>query len=419
MNKNDFIFKMAMVGIIALVMIIPLALIRSVVSEREQLQKESIVNISSSWAKPQCLNGPILRYRFTKTEVDADNKPTKKTVTRKVFPAILKYQVETNTETLHRSIYEVSVYTSDLVIRGEFRRPEEMACAEDLQLSMSVSDLRGIVGGIFADLGGKRYEFVASTDQRSESTSSLSDLHGGSAIVSKVSVEPDADIIPFEIRMKLRGSESMMFVPIGNLTEVEMRSNCTTPSFYGDFLPSERNITDSGFEASWVVSQINRGAPESSEFGVKMLQSVTQYQQTTRAAKYGILIVALVFLAGFLVEMLTHKGINLLQYVVIGLSLVLFYMLLLSFSEFMPFWLSFMLAALMTTLALTGYFRGILRTKTAYFLGGFVALAYTASYIMMQMETYAMLAGSLLLFICLCAVMYFTRNGNQFKFTEE
>ena len=143
-------------------------------------------------------------------------------------------------------------------------------------------------------------------------------------------------------------------------------SNCNTPSFVGSFLPAERDVNENGFTAKWIVSQINRGAPESTEFGVRLLQPVTQYQQTTRSAKYGII---LVFLAGFIVELITKKEINILQYLIIGLSLVLFYSLLLSFSEIMSFGLSYLISATMTTLAQTGYFKGILKSKVAYLLG--------------------------------------------------
>ena len=129
-----------------------------------------------------------------------------------------------------------------------------------------------------------------------------------------------------------------------------------------------------------------------------------------RSAKYGILIILLVFLAGLAVELLGKKKISIVQYLVIGLSLVLFYVLVLSFSEFMRFPLAYALAALMTVAALLGYFRGILRDRTAWLLTALVALAFLISYVLLQMETYAFLAGTLILFVLLTGIMYLTRN---------
>ena len=204
-----------------------------------------------------------------------------------------------------------------------------------------------------------------------------------------------------------------MVRPYGGVTEVEMHSDCPDPSFVGDFLPSSRDVTAEGFTARWSVSKINRGEPDDTWFGVNLLQGVTQYQQTTRSAKYGILVILLVFIAGLAVELVGKKKIDLVQYLVIGLSLVLFYALVLSFSEFMRFPVAYGLAALMTIAALFGYFRGILRDKTAYLLTALVTLAYGLSYILLQMETYALIAGTLVLFVLLVGIMYLTRNLNQ------
>ena len=152
-------------------------------------------------------------------------------------------------------------------------------------------------------------------------------------------------------------------------------------------------MTDAGFSARWSVSEINRGDPDDTSFGVNMLQGVTQYQQTTRSAKYGILVILLVFIAGLAVELVGN--------------------LVLSFSEFMRFPVAYGLAALMTVAALFGYFRGILRDKTAWLLTALVAVAYVLSYILLQMQTYALLAGTLLLFVLLVGIMYLTTNLNK------
>ena len=142
--------------------------------------------------------------------------------------------------------------------------------------------------------------------------------------------------------------------------------------------------------------------------GVSFLPEISQYQQSERSAKYGLLIIVLVFAAGLMVELVGKKKIALVQYLIIGLSLVLFYALTLSFSEFISFGLSYLIAAAMTTAALLGYFRGILKSRAAYTLALLVAVTYALCYILLQMGTYALLTGSLVLFVVLAVIMYYT-----------
>ena len=149
---------------------------------------------------------------------------------------------------------------------------------------------------------------------------------------------------------------------------------------------------------------------DSSCFGVDFIKVASQYQQAMRSAKYGI---CLVFVAGLLVEFVTHKQINIVQYAVIGLSLTLFYSLLTAFSDMIPFEWSYLIASSMTTLALTLYYKGILKNKSAWVLRGFISIMYGVNYILLQMENYSLLIGSLLLFVLLSVMMYFTANMNK------
>ena len=183
------------------------------------------------------------------------------------------------------------------------------------------------------------------------------------------------------------------------------------PSFQGAVLPNTREVKSDGFKAAWNVSSLNSSMRNN--MGVKFVDPANPYQQSMRSAKYGMLIVILVFVAGLFVEFLTKKEISPIQYTVIGLSLVLFYSLLVAFSEFMIFGVAYVIAALMTTGALMFYFRAILKSRSAYVLGGFVAIVYALNYMLLQMDTYALLAGSLVLFLLLCVVMYLTANINN------
>ena len=377
-------------------MLIPLGLISMQVDERKERANQTSRDISRDWGMAQTITGPCLHFQYDEFVKDADGKSRVKKVSKKVYPEDLKAAADISTQTLHRSIYDVTVYQSDMTLSGTMAIPGDLlSMATECQIELGVSDLRGIVGEARFRLGDEWYKFTDSEDAMLYNELDLARLQNE---------------IPFEMQLKVKGSELLFFKPVGGMTEVSIKGDCPNPSFTGDFLPSEREVGDDGFTAKWIVSQINRGGPEESSFGVRLLQKVSQYQQTTRTLKYGILIILMVFVAGFFVELVGRRKINIIQYLVIGLSLVLFYALLLSFSEFMAFWLAYLIAAAMTTAALFGYFRGILRDRTAYALVALVAVAYILSYILVQMETYALLAGTLILFVILGVIMYLTRN---------
>ena len=408
--KDSLPLKIALMGVVALSLLIPLAMIQGQIHDRETAAAKSRFEVSNSWGLAQTLAGPVLRFTYNVEELDDKKNRTTVEKVGTVYPRTLDYDIDISTQTLHRSIYDVMVYGADVVVTGDFIIPIGYSglILNGSSVTMGLSDLRGIDGTVEIDLGGQVHSFHSGVNGK-----------GGSTATLTTSFDPERTwmdgktALPFRLTYHIRGSESLMVKPYGGTTTVSMHSNCQDPSFTGDFLPAERSVTDTGFTARWSVSEINRGNPDDTSFGVNLLQGVTQYQQSMRSAKYGILVILLVFIAGLAVELVGKKKIDLIQYLVIGLSLVLFYALVLSFSEFMRFPLAYGLAALMTVSALFGYFRGILHDRTAWLLSALSALAYLISYILLQMETYALLAGTLVLFVLLVGIMYLTRNLNK------
>ena len=405
---NSLFVKLSIVAVIALLMLIPLAMVKSQVQERRNNADSCQREVAQSWGYAQTFAGPSLIFFYDKEEKDADGKTSVKHLSEKVYPKTLDYEIGVATKKLHRSIYDVMVYTADVQATGSFVVPAKYVGLNPTRVAVSlgISDLRGIEGNAVITLGDIGYTF-------SEGSTGAHDA--GSYI--RESIDPGLlpidgkTEVPFCLTLRAKGSESLYIKPYGDLTNVRMHSDSPNPSFFGDFLPTEREISDDGFTASWTVSQINRGKPDDTTFGVRLLQSVTQYRQSERSVKYGILIILLVFVAGIGIELIGKKEISLVQYLLIGLSLVLFYALTLSFSEFMAFPLAYALAAAMTVCALTAYFRGILRDSKAWLLGALVAVAYGVSYVLLQMETYAFLAGTLILFVVLAVLMYLTRKA--------
>ena len=414
-SSISFAVKIALMGVLALLMLIPLAMVQNQIRDRQNAADSSRDEVAASWGRAQKLTGPVLKFSYDYEVLDKDQKKTVQTTTRTVYPRTLVYDIDTQTQTLHRSIYDIMVYGADVVVTGDFVIPAylgEEKLKEQLVM-MGMSDLRGIEGSVDITLGEKKYSFHSGSSKVDDYNPENSKGTLSESIDIDKSLMDGQTVLPFRLTYRVKGSSSLKVRPYGETTEVKMRSDCPDPSFTGDFLPAEREVTAEGFTARWSVSEINRGNPDDTSFGVNLLQGITQYQQTTRSAKYGILIILLVFIAGLAVELVGKKKIDIVQYLVIGLSLVLFYALVLSFSEFMRFPVAYGLAALMTVAALFGYFRGILRDRSAWLLTALVALAYLLSYILLQMETYALLAGTLVLFALLVGIMYLTRNLNR------
>ena len=411
--------KIALIGVLALVMLIPLAMVQGQITERQNTASASQDEVAVSWGRAQTLTGPVLEFSYDVEVKDQNQEKTFKRETATVYPRSLVYDIDLPVQTLHRSIYDIMVYGSEVEVTGDFIIPSAYSEKElkDQAVSVGISDLRGIDGPVEITLGEQSYSFHSGSGMKKSAYTANGMASGNATLSEPVGLDralmDGKTAVPFRLTYRVRGSSSMMIRPYGEITEVKMHSDCPDPSFTGDFLPSEREVTDDGFTARWSVSEINRGNPDDTSFGVNLLQGVTQYQKTMRSAKYGILVILLVFIAGLAVELVGKKKINLVQYLVIGLSLVLFYALVLSFSEFMNFSLAYLLAALMTVAALFGYFRGILRDRSAWLLTALVALAYLLSYVLLQMETFAFLVGTLVLFALLVGIMYLTRNLNR------
>ena len=284
-------------------------------------------------------------------------------------------------------------------MNGSYVLPEAVYNGKNLKIKMKVSDLKGLTDTPQIRFLNKDYKFDV-------------DDSGQLYTIVELPKENQTDrIIPFTMQLELKGTERLMFAPSADETVLSISSSYANPSFVGEYLPLSRDVNEDGFTAKWKVLKINKKRSE--YMGVDFIEVASQYQQAIRSVKYGMLIICLVFVAGLLVEFVTQRQIHVVQYAIIGLSLTLFYSLLTAFSDIIPFGWSYLIASTMTTMALTLYYRGILKHKSAWILGGFISIMYVTNYILLQMETYSLLAGSLLLFVLLSVMMYFTANMNK------
>jgi len=426
-DRNKIILKSFFIGILVLLLLIPTAFILSLVSERQSRQQEAVNEISSKWAGPQTVTGPVIGIPY-KEMTTVDNKTTEVKKWAYFLPDKLDIQARIVPEKRYRGIYQVIVYTATLQVKGSYDslrltelgiRPEQILW-NDAAIFFDISDVQGLKEEMTLHLAGNSLDLIPakfSTDQFKNSLSAalpaaIAGTHGP---------------LDFSATVELKGSGNLLFTPAGKTTTVKTTSSWPDPSFAGSYLPDVRTVKDSGFQADWRVLYLNRNFPQQwkdnqyelnkSSFGVNLIVPVDAYQQTTRSVKYSILIILLTFTAFFLIEWVYRRAIHSLQYILVGFALCLFYTLLLSFSEYIGFNKAYLVAALATMLLIAWYVRSILRSsKMALFVGVLLILLYGFIFTLIQLQDYALLMGSVGLFITLGVVMYFSR---KIKWTEE
>ena len=286
----------------------------------------------------------------------------------------------------------------------------------DSYLSFNVSDLKGIQENVIYKCNNEQQEVTPGLKTQ--------DIFKN-GFTTDVKINKTDKKYYFDITIQLKGSENLEFIPIGKTTEVKMKSEWNNPSFIGKFLPSSREVTANGFNASWNVNNFNRNYPQewinnkydlfASSFGVKLLIPVDEYQKTMRTSKYGIMIILLTFISFFMIEIFNKKVLHPIQYLLIGLALIIFYSILLSLSEYILFQYSYLIAALLVVGLISFYTSNIYANKKlGVTIGGFLAVFYGFMYVILQMQDYSLLLGNIALFIILAVIMFATRKLNWF-----
>lgn len=272
--------------------------------------------------------------------------------------------------------------------------------------------MRGIQNQIVLNLNNQKYNFEPGVKNTNLINSGLN---------TSVLLNPNTKNYNFNFDLDLKGTDQISFAPIGNTTNIKLTSSWQDPNFNGAFLPKTRKITPNGFEAEWNILRLNRTYPQSwskekheiksSLFGVNLLIPVDHYQKTMRTVKYAILIIALTFLIFFFIEVLTNIKVHPIQYLLVGLALALFYMLLLSLSEHIGFDLAYLSGSLATIMLISFYIKSILKQNKLIFIqAGILIILYIFIYIILQLENYALLVGTIGLFATLAIIMFLSKK---------
>ncbi len=434
-NKNSATIKMLMVGALIVVLMIPLTYIKFLIVERAERQKSVVTEINEKWGKEILLYGPILKipYKTYKEIIHDKGKKTETTETEEqinyafFFPELLDAKATVNPEKKYRGIYETAVFKTLMKIDGKFGKPDFSSIGikdEDIlwdkaRIVIKTSNLKGINNQIKITLNKNDYSFIPKYENQNLLSNSIK-LHKLESVYLL-----KEDIIKgntsFRIDIDVNGSKSVKIIPIGKATKMNIKSNWEHKSFVGNYLPSDKGGSKSGFDAKWKVLQINRPfsqqffytLPNLKEFafGVSFMIPVDQYLQSERATKYGYLVICLTFLIFFLIQNLSKINIHPFQYMMIGLALTMFYTLLISITEHSNFLNAYLIASISVILLITLYSKSILKTfKFPMFILISLSALYTFIYIIIQLESYALLVGSVGLFLILGSVMYASRK---------
>lgn len=422
---NSITIKLLIVGFIILMLLIPAQMIKNLISERELLRGSVEEEIFSKWGNSQTIAGPILTipyYWYSEGEKEA----VRHVNTVHFLPDELVITGEVGTEVRYRGIYGVIVYQARLKIHGTIPHPDLSAWKirdkdvlwDEAFLSLGIPDMRGIKAGVSATINGKRVRIQPGLQDPGM-------LQSGIRMDFPLEQTNPSSGYPFELQLNLNGSGSLNFIPAGKTTHVTLSSGWSNPSFYGAFLPENRNIRQDGFSAEWNILDLNRNFPqqwkgndygfEGAEFGVNFLLPVDQYQKTYRSVKYAIMFLSLTFLIFLFVEIHGSKRIHPVQYLMVGLALLIFYVLLLSLSEQINLNLAYLFSSLAIILLISSYARAIFKNwKQTGITALCLVILYAFLFTVLQLQDYALLLGSIGLFLALGVTMYLSRNINWY-----
>lgn len=451
--------KIIFLFVLTILLLIPLKLIGNLINDRGSLYNQTIINIGNEWGKSQKIIAPVITISYKDTGINnkdsVSNAGNTKAVAvvpveRKfaILPEELNATIEMKDEVRQRGIYNATVYNANVKLKGYF---SAKILKEDRKvlgcISIGLTDTKALIKINKFKIGDMDLEAMSGTMAAPLITNGISGQLG-----PEHNNTMNKEKIPFEIDIDFRGSRDISILPLGKKNHFEIKSNWKSPSFSG-VLPTERTIDENGFSAVWEVSNLIRNYPQiidvnNDQFSdfyqdgvvyneydettyfdnnddgntivkVALFDSVTSYTQIYRACNYGILFIGMSLVVVFIFEIVSKKAAHYVQYGVVGFSLVIFYLLLLSLSEHIGFEWSYLISSLAIVIPNSLYITSMTSSKK-FGIGMFIFLSgiYAILFSILRMEQYALLTGSLLILAVLYAVMYLTKKADIFQSLE-
>lgn len=441
--QRALLWKIALIASVALLMQIPVEMVRGLVAERKQVRDGVIADIARGSAEAQKIVGPILYVPWTRRVAEAttttDESGRSRTVSKEkierghvaLLPHTLTVEGTIALQEKHRSLYKAHLYTLNVTLHGTFDLPPGLFLPEGpgmlewgrALLVLGIRDPRGIRDGVQLDWAGASPAlFPGGVEAAGAPSGFHADLGRLTDSLGKTSARPS-----FRIALSLLGTERLDIVPVGATSTVSLSSPWPHPGFTGQILPDAgTRLSAEGFAATWRTShfatnlaQLHQRCAQSKQcdafnqhwLGVSFIQPVDLYQTVERSVKYGFLFILLTFAAFFLFEVLRQLAIHPVQYALVGAALAIFFLLLISLSEHIGFARAYAIATC-ACVALIGYYVGHVLGSWRRGAGFAAALGalYGLLYVLLRSEDHALLMGSLLVFVCLAAAMIATRK---------
>lgn len=424
---NSYSVKMIIVTFLAIILMIPAIMIQEIISERMRLSEQVKTELYAQWGGKQVVAGPVLNIPYTVQEPNENNQGVvERSGIAHFLPESLKVEGNLNPEVRNRSVYNVVVYESQLKIKGSFVQPDLNQLSipnaqfhwEAAYFTLGISDMRGIKNLPELVINGQKCAVQPGVGDTNLFQSGLTIKPAGIDLNQPFN---------FEIDVALNGSEDLFVEALGKTSEVQLQGNWGNPSFQGEFLPEKREVDDKKFSAQWSVTHLNRNFPQQwvgqkhtthqANLGVELQVPVDHYQKAMRSVKYAILFIALNFIVFLFIEIRNKTRIHPFQYALVAFALLIFYVLLTSISEQIGFNPAFLISALAVTSLISWYAHSIMGNMRSTL---WVVLLQTGLYAflftILQLHDYALLVGSIGLFIILAIIM---RASRQIKWYSE
>jgi len=426
--KRSASVKTLVIGGLILILLIPVSMIKGVVNDRDSIHQQARYDIMRSWGNAQLIAGPVLIVPFTQRHFNSNGREIVEESRMYLLPESLNFDTTVNPEVRYRGLHKVPIYSAAISIDGEFNSPNiELLGIETARIhwdkasvAVFVSDARAIAETPVIDINTKTAKFEAGGQAFFDDMPPPIIAPIGT-LIDSTSAE---QAVHFSMTLHVNGSDSLRFTPLGDTTRVSMSSDWSSPSFLGNYLPKSRQVSGDGFTADWKIASLGRALPwqwtdrtrpaaqaHQSAFGVNFYMPVSLYQLTLRATKYAVLFIGLSFVAYFLFEIMAKLRLHPLQYLLVGFSNALFYLLLLSLAEHIGFGWAYLVSAIASAGLITGYSTAVLSGRNRGLMMALVlAGLYSFLYMTLKAESYALLAGAIGLWLTLALVMYLTRR---------
>ncbi len=428
--QNSLAIRLLISGFLVLILLIPISWVKDLIRERQGRQQEVIRELGAKWGESQTVSGPYLTIPYYKdvSYHTGDEEDKVRVVSERrlayFLPETLDIDGLVKEEIRHRSLFKVVLYNAEMDLAGTFKRPDfsewkidpDKIKWDEASLSLGLSDLRSVQKQINIQWGKNAYPLNPGLPSKDVLQTGIS---------TRVEISEEEEIA-FTVDLDFNGSSELYFVPMGKVTNVKLASKWPDPSFVGAFLPDrdedmEKLDYSKGFAEKWNVLHLNRPYPQqfrgkvaginASAFGVKLLLPNEHYGKSMRSAKYAILLIGLTFMVFFFVQILNRIRLHPFHYLLVGLALTVFYSLLLSISEHLGFALGYSISAVAVVLLVSLYSLAIFNSKRhAGILGLILVMLYTFIFIILESQDYALLIGSIGLFLTLALAMYLSRN---------